>query len=268
MSDTLKAPSINILDSYVKTAPSNQNAIDIFAGEWASKFPPPFDGLKTGGIPLFQDSRLAWALERLGGVQGQNVLELGPLEGGHSYMLEKAGAAVITAVEANTRAYLKCLVAKEILNLSRSRFLAGDFIEYLAGSKQHFDLIVASGVLYHMKDPLKLLELIAKHTDRMYMWTHYYDKAIIDAKPYLRSKFLSEESVQLGGQTVTLHRHDYQTMLVEKTFCGGSEEYSKWLTHESLFAALRAYGFTDFEYSFENPDHPHGPALSFVATKK
>jgi hypothetical protein len=266
MSDTPKATTI--LDSYVKTAPSNQNAIDIFTGEWASKFPPPFEGLKTGGIPLFQDSRLAWALERLGGVQAQNVLELGPLEGGHSYMLEKAGAAVVSAVEANTRAYLKCLVAKEILNLSRSRFLCGDFIEYLAGTKQHFDMIVASGVLYHMKDPLRLLELIAKHTDRMYMWTHYYDATIIANTPYLASKFLSQETVKVGDETVVLHRHDYQTMLAEKTFCGGSEEYSQWLTRDSLFSALKAYGFTDFETSFEMPAHPHGPALSFVATRK
>ncbi len=266
---TAPAPiAASILDSYIKTAPSNQIAIDLFAGEWASKFPPPFDNLKTGGIPLFQDSRLAWALEKLGGVAGQNVLELGPLEGGHSFMLERAGAATVTAVEANSRAYLKCLIAKEILNLARSRFLCGDFLEYLDQSKQHFDLIVASGVLYHMKDPLRLLSLIAAHTDRMYMWTHYFDEKVIASKPYLQSKFLSQETVKVGNEDVVLHRHDYQTMLVEKTFCGGSEEYSKWLTRDSLFNALKAYGFTDFETSFEMPDHPHGPALSFVATRK
>lgn len=125
MSQPAAAPVLNILDSYVKNAPSDQNAIDIFPGEWASMFPPPFNTLKAGGIPLFQDSRVAWAFERLGGVVGQNVLELGPLEGGHSYMLELAGAASVIAIEANTRAYLKCLVVKEIFNLCEPGFCAG-----------------------------------------------------------------------------------------------------------------------------------------------
>jgi hypothetical protein len=258
---------INILDSYCKSAPSEQNAVDIFQGEWASAFPPPYQDLKAGGIPLFQDGRTAWALNILGGVRGQNVLELGPLEGGHSFMLERAGAATVTAIESNTRAYLKCLVAKEILNLARVRFLCGDFTPYLQNSRQHFDLVVASGVLYHMKDPLQLLKLIADHTDRLFMWTHYYDPEIINSKSYLKSKFVSQQSIPLGDQTVQLHRHEYQTMLAEKSFCGGTESYSTWLTRDSLLHALRTYGFTTFEFHGETPDHPHGPALSLVATK-
>ena len=109
----------SILDAYVKSAPSAQNALDIFKGEWASVLPPPYNHLQAGGIPLFQDQRAAWALEQLGGCQGQRVLELGPLEGAHSYILQQHGAASVTAIEANTRAYLKCLIVKELLGLDR-----------------------------------------------------------------------------------------------------------------------------------------------------
>ena len=94
------------------------------------------------------------------------------------------------------------------------------------------------------------------------MWTHYYDAEIINAKAYLKSKFVSRESVPLGDQTVHLHRHEYQTMLAEKSFCGGTESYSTWITRDGLLHALRTFGFTRFEFFGETLDHPHGPALS------
>src|SRR6058998_2055014 len=98
---------MSILDYYVKSIPSEQNALDIFKGEWSSSLPPE-KGLQTGGVAaLFQDGRVKWAVEQFGGVEGQTILELGPLEGAHTYMLEKMGAASVTAIEANTRAYLK-----------------------------------------------------------------------------------------------------------------------------------------------------------------
>src|SRR4028119_931287 len=100
----------SILDAYVKSAPSPQHALDIFKGEWASLLPPPYDQYQAGKIPLFHDGRAYWALNEMGGCQGQRVLELGPLEGGHSYVLEQHGAGSVTSIEANTRAYLKCLI--------------------------------------------------------------------------------------------------------------------------------------------------------------
>jgi 2-polyprenyl-3-methyl-5-hydroxy-6-metoxy-1,4-benzoquinol methylase len=206
--------------------------------------------------------------ERLGGVTGKAVLELGPLEAGHSYMLEKAGAGSVLAIEANTRAYLKCLTVKEIFNLSRCRFECGDFVEFLSQTDQRFDLIVASGVLYHMKDPLRFLELLAQHTDRLFIWTHYYDADLINARDYLKSKFFTAETVPLAKGAAILHRHEYQTMLQSQSFCGGSEAYSKWINRDGLFAALKSFGFTEFEVNHETPDHPHGPALSVVALRK
>ena len=80
---------------------------------------------------FFDDGRIQFAVGRFGGVQGLSILELGPLESGHPYMLQKAGAREIVAVEANTRAYLKCLIAKEVLGLEAAHFTLGDFEEYL-----------------------------------------------------------------------------------------------------------------------------------------
>src|ERR1700687_3976364 len=77
---------VNILDSYVGSAPDPQNALDIFKGEWASKLPGTFAALRAVDIPLFEDARLAWCMEQVKGVQGKTILDLGPLEGGHAYM--------------------------------------------------------------------------------------------------------------------------------------------------------------------------------------
>ncbi|MBC8104440.1 MAG: class I SAM-dependent methyltransferase, partial [Cytophagales bacterium] len=142
---------MGILDVYAKGVPGDQTALDIFKEEWSSRFPEERADIRSGGeSPLFDDPRVAWAIEQIGGISGKTVLELGPLEGGHTYQFDRAGAASIVAVEANTRGYLKCLIAKEVLGMPSAHFLCGDFVEYLRVNQMHYDLCFASGVLYHM----------------------------------------------------------------------------------------------------------------------
>src|SRR5690349_6333313 len=112
-----------IQDVYIRTAPSAQNAVDIFRGEWSSQLPATLQGeAKAGDTPLFEDDRIKWAIEQFGGATNFTALELGPLEGGHSYMLERQGATSVLAIEANVRAYLKCLITKELLGLKKVTF--------------------------------------------------------------------------------------------------------------------------------------------------
>ena len=120
----------NVLDSYVTRAPDPQNALDIFKGQWTSRLPERWSYLTAGFLPIFQDPRVSWAIEHLGGSEGKTVLELGPLEGGHSYMLENAGAESVLAIEGNANAFLRCLAVKEIVALKKVRFLCGDFRKY------------------------------------------------------------------------------------------------------------------------------------------
>jgi hypothetical protein len=256
-----------ILDAYVRSAPSPQNAIDIFKGEWSSRFPAALGvPVEAGGIPLFEDGRIHWAVEQLGGVSGLRILELGPLEAGHSYMWEAHGAASIIAIEANTRAYLKCLIAKELLDMKRVKFLCGDFIEYLKAPAEQFDVICASGVLYHMQNPVELLSLISNNTDRLFMWTHYFDPSL-QTNPALRHKFPSRTAAEVNGFAHTLYRQEYQVSLAQPGFCGGNEDYSNWITRSDLLNCLTYLGFKDVRVAHEMPDHPNGPCLSFVALK-
>ena len=207
---------------------------------------------------------------QLGSIQGLSVLELGPLEGGHTYMLEQMGVASITAIESNTRAFLKCLIAKEIFSLQRSHFLCGDFIEYLRGNQQHFDLGIASGVLYHMRNPAELVWLLSQVTDKLLVWTHYYDEKAIrtqnqnNVTPRFSSPGVSKSE---HGFDHILYRYDYLHTLGWAGFCGGSEEYSCWMTRDDILKCFTFFGFKNIQTSFEHSDHPNGPAFAFLATK-
>ena len=258
---------MNILDHYVTSAPSPQNAVDIFRGEWASALPAPLEQVAAGVTPLFNDPRITWAAEQFGGMHGAHLLELGPLEGGHTWMLQNAGAASITAIEANTRAYLKCLIAKELLGIERARFLCGDFIEYLRGREKRFDACIASGVLYHMQNPIELLALLPDVTDRLFIWTHYYEASVTGPGTRHGPRFEGEARGEYRDFACAYHRRAYGESLGFQGFCGGSAAHSHWLEREDILACLRHFGFRTIRTAFEQPDHPNGPAFALVALK-
>ncbi|HEY1375351.1 MAG TPA: class I SAM-dependent methyltransferase [Gemmataceae bacterium] len=260
------APAGTILDQYVRSAPSPQNAVDIFRGEWSSQFPPPLEGVRAGSHLLFEDGRLQWGLPRLGGVDGKTVLELGPLEGGHSYLLERAGAAEVVAVEANTRAYLKCLIVKELLGLRRVRFLCGDFVEYLRQIDRRFDAALALGVLYHMTNPAEVIALLAQACDRLLAWTHYYHPELMAGDPRFAHRFANPVPAEHLGFRHTLYPDAYGHDLQAPGFCGGSLPYRYWMHRDELIACLRHFGLTDVEVQ-DQPDHPHAPAFTLVARR-
>ena len=262
------ATGTSVLDYYCTTAPTPQTMLDIFKGEWSSKLPTTAGELQAGGIPLFEDSRIAWGLSELGGIDGQKVLELGPLEGGHSYMLEKAGAASVTSIEANTRAFLKCLVTKELLGMQKTRFLCGDFMEFLRTTKESYDFTLASGVLYHMRQPAELIHLLAQVTDRVLIWTHYYDGEIIRNTPHLVHKFPAPgETTEVAGFRHTLYRQEYAEGLGWNGFCGGTAAHSYWMTRSDILNCLRYFGFTHLRVHMEHPDFVNGPCFLIAGRK-
>lgn len=257
----------DILNSYVETAPSPQNALDIFKGEWASQLPPPFEDLAAGDTPLFEDERITWLAEYIGGVADKTVLELGPLEGGHTYMLERLGASSITAIEANSRAFLRCLIIKEIFDLRRAYFLYGDFVEYLRQTGPDFDIGLASGVLYHMKNPVELIALLAHRCRRhIFLWTHYYDPQIISDRPTIRANFTESRQHQEQGFEHTLYQRQYPN-LGSLRFRGGSAPFSCWLSRADILNGLAHFGFDVIDINFDQPDHPNGPALALIAVR-
>jgi hypothetical protein len=259
---------MNILDQYITSAPNPQQTLDIFQGEWSSKLPNDFAALNAGSAQLFEDPRIEWGVTQFGGVAGKTVLELGPLEAGHTYMLERLGAASIVSIEANTRAFLKCLIIKELLELKRTRFLCGNFVEYLRTNSTKFDVCIASGVLYHMENPAELIALVAKTSDRLFLWTHYYDRNLISSNSGLSHKFSKGTSAEYGGFQHVLYRQSYKQALKWGGFCGGSHEFSHWMSREDILACLKHFGLSHIQIGFEQPNHPNGPSFALVAIRQ
>jgi hypothetical protein len=251
--------------------PSDQNALDLFAGEWSSQPPADRPNLKAGVTPLFDDPRIAWTHHRLmemgleGGFRERTVLELGPLEGGHTYLLDRLEAASITAIEANARAYLKCLIAKETFGMPRARFLLGDCLDYLRTTDRHFDIGVACGILYHLTNPVELLELLARRCDALFLWTVFYDSEFVAQNPVPGAKFSDVIAMETAGFKHTVHRFNYGPSLDWKGFCGGGDIFSYWMEKDEILAALRHFGFSDFRHEVQ--PNVHGSALMLAARK-
>jgi hypothetical protein len=250
--------SQNFRDLYSHEIPSAATPFHIFADGWSSAVP----GFATGKAELFDDFRIKWLEEHLGSFQGKRVLELGPLEGGHTFMMEHGGAEII-AIEANQRAFLKCLVVKNALNL-KSEFLFGDFRPYLEKAKPgSFDFVLAVGVLYHMLEPLKLLHDIAAVTNAFGLWTHYYDPQVIHDKVHFNPRPVTQS---FAGKSTEAYEQHYLSSVATKQFIGGSAPTSRWLTRAGLLGFIEHLGFR-IEVGDENLKHPNGPCILLFARR-
>lgn len=251
---------------YVRTAPSNQNAVDALAGQWVGAFPPEL-GLRAGMASLHGDPRIQWLAEQFGQwLPGKDVLELGPLEGAHTATLLAAGARSVLAIEANRDAFVRCLITKEILGLRDASFQLGNFTVFLEEDTRNWPLIVASGVLYHMVDPLRTLELLASRTDRLYLWTHVVDEVAMPVGDARRAHLTAPERRTWLGRDVSLHPRPYGDV-TSSTFCGGMDAVPRWMDKDDLLWALKQLGFDNVVVAHEAPDDQHGPALSILARR-
>ncbi len=247
-------------DNFFEASPSNQNAIDLFEGQWFSIMPDELNVDSKGVGKLHDDGRIHWASSMLGGFVGKTVLELGPLEACHTAMLENAGASSIIGVEANSEAFLRCLVVKELLDLKRARFKLGNFVGFLREEEEIFDVGIACGVLYHMKNPVELIELLGRRVKSLFVWTHYFDAQLIEENEIVQRKFSGSWVASHSGFEHRLHAYGYGDALDWKGFCGGGSESCNWMEKEEMVKAFSHFGF---DLLGENPevDHIHGPAV-------
>ena len=248
--------------------PSEQSMIDIFKGAWKAALPPEFKLTAGPQGHFMSDPRVLWAEKLLpGGFVGKSVLELGPFEAYAKRLMERLGAEHITAIEANNINLLKCLVLKEATGL-RARFLHGDFLEYLKKAPQSFDIIWASGVLYHSVDPGALLEQAARVTDNLYLWTHYVSDEMMKTAQAGLFEPHRNRRVNVGGASIEYHVRSYRLNYDDLPlhYEGGTTDYSCWITKPDLLAALDACGYRRVEIQNESAID-NMPCISLLAMK-
>lgn len=257
-------PALAPSSLFTHNAPSDQEIVDIFHGEWSSNVPDV--NVTPGHAGLFDDARIHW-MNEVFNLSGKSILELGPLEAAHTVMMERLGAKSIVAVEGNQRAFLKCLCIKEIFDLKRSKILLGDFGKFLDHpNPNRFDIAVASGVLYHMTKPLRLLEQLISISDRVFLWTHYYEPSIINKRDD-RDLFERPETSKFGTHKYEIVQKNYsEEALTWQGFSGGNAPYTVWMTKAAILDFFQNSGFAT-QVSFDQLDHPNGPAFCVCASK-
>ena len=251
--------------------PDNQAITDVLRGLWYSEFPEGYmvqTGGRTAHFDFAVDPRVKWASEQLqGGLADKRILELGPFEAYNTWQMEQLGATDITVIEANQLNFLKCLLVKEVTRL-RARFRVGDFVKYLASCAETYDLIWASGVLYHLVEPINFVRHVSRCTNRVFLSTHYYDEDVIGANNDLLHHFdRDKDSIEeVSGFSAHRYYRDYREVKAPIS-ASGRESYSYWLDKETILGCLRYFGFTRIIPGVDHPLSPNGPAMWFLAEK-
>lgn len=233
--------SLNI-PRFVMGPPTPFSGLGLRAGTW--KF--EYESLSLDQIwkSILSDGRPHYCATTFPDFAQMSILELGPSDGYNTAGLEHFGARRITAIEANSDAFIKACMLKNALGLS-AQFQLGDFMEYLSRDGQKVDLVYASGVLYHLTDPLEFLRLCTTVGDHLFLWTFIYDDEAIRNHEYERRLFSGTETFRHGSLEVTGHRRLYDEELVAKPkYQGGIDQSAFWLSHDDIRKALAAFGYT------------------------
>ena len=191
--------------------------------------PSETKALSGGWAKTFEDPKITRFFKKIGGVKDTKGFELGPLEAGHSWMAQNNGVKSLISVEANRNSFLKCLIIKNLLGMNNVQFKLGDSIKYLDSHVGSFDFILASGILYHLKDPISALELILSKTESLLVWTHYFDEKIIMSNPVKYSKIKALDPLVYNGSSYEIASYAYKKAMNWKGFCGGMSSEVVWL---------------------------------------
>jgi len=109
------------------------------------------------GANPFEDVRIDIVIEACGGsLDGRTVVDLGCLEGGFSLALAEQGAAHVVGIEARRISVERCRLAAGLRGTPNVEFVEADIKDELA-RRDPFDVVLATGILYHVSDPAAML---------------------------------------------------------------------------------------------------------------
>jgi len=225
------------------------NAVNLVAefaerGPWITQF--VIDGVPSGGdYQVVNDRRVQQFLERFPNVR--TILELGSLEGGHTFMLARhPGVERVLAIEGRLANIDRAKFIGSLLGVSNVQFKQANIEELQLPSLGRFDAIFCCGLLYHLPEPWKLISQTPLLAPSIFVWTVYANE--------------NEANIQIDD----LRGREYIEGGVNEPLSGLSPK-SIWLTLPSLLELLKRSGYGNIEV-IEKQQNPNGPAVSLVAT--
>ena len=213
-------------------------------GPWITQF--VIDGVPSGGeYQVVNDRRVQQFLERFPNVR--TILELGSLEGGHTFMLARhPGVERVLAIEGRLANIDRAKFIGSLLGVSNVQFKQANIEELQLPSLGRFDAIFCCGLLYHLPEPWKLISQTPLVAPSIFVWTVYANE--------------NEANIQIDD----LRGREYIEGGVNEPLSGLSPK-SIWLTLPSLLELLKRSGYGNIEV-IEKQQNPNGPAVSLVAT--
>jgi tetratricopeptide (TPR) repeat protein len=211
------------------------------APQMASKFYRPRQ-LAYGRGKHGEDHRLKYILYFLD-VRGQRVLELGPLEGHDSIILQKMGVRELVAIESRPENIAKCNLMKKRHRLDNTTFERQSLIALYEGKEEPvftpgFDLVFCCGILYHVPNPAKALSWCRKQAPALFLATHYYEPASPESYP--------KDVFRRGVSSLRFEGEEYTGLLIEEEtadLLSGMSQISVWLGEPDLLRMLGAAGY-------------------------
>jgi hypothetical protein len=180
----------------------------------------------------------------------ETILELGSLEGAHSFILaQHQGVKRVVALEGREANLRKARFVQELLQISTVEFAQTNLERADLSGFGEFDAVFCCGLLYHLPEPWKLIEQLSVIAPVLFIWTQYAaENEAHDVGGGLRGKIHIE-----GGADEPL---------------SGMSATATWLTLDSLRALLAASGYGSVEVIYDDPVHANGPAVTIGARRE
>lgn len=163
-------------------------------------------------------------------LKDKHILEIGCFEGIHTVSLCKL-AKKVTAIDSRVDNVVKTMVRCGFFDCHPTVFVSNveDWEQQLPLLKA--DLCHHFGVLYHLKEPVKHIKELA---------------TIIEEGIYLDTHIARENDIT-EQHLFENHNYAYWKYQEGESPFAGMYDHAKWLTLESLKAAFKNYGFSDFQ---------------------
>jgi Methyltransferase domain len=200
-----------------------------------------------GGISAVGDERLERFFRYA--PQAETVLELGALEGAHTFiMAQRPGIKRVVSLEGREANLRKARFVQQLLQVRNVEFARANLEDADFTGLGEFDAVFCCGLLYQLPQPWKLIERLPAVAPALFIWTQYAaENEAHDVGHGLRGKIYVE-----GGADEPL---------------SGMSATATWLTLDSLRKLLERSGYGKVEIIHDDPGHANGPAVTIGARR-